>query len=454
MRDSDRSFRSGLGALVPLVPPLASAATVVLYLGNWPERGNRGLQLAIGLGVACVLWLVAAWLMGGFLSAASASPEVYEDLRGRAAALKARAEALAGSHNGAHSLMQEEALKQVDALVGRLDGDLGLGLGRASATSGPGSPYRWLLGQGYVNAWRELHSAEDLLLAVEPSAVVHAVALANLDRLGSARVVRDNPLLQGLTTLLVEPQANGQVASPGSQSWIEDVIVGGSSSSDGPLEQRESKMLEKFDRESSRSLVREVSRNIHARQNDAWEQLVNLRNRLFLTLVVAWCFTYALLGLVVLWPATTPTEVFAGVALFLAGAIVGLFKELHTTSRRKKGIIFDYGLGNVRLLAVPVLSGLAAIGGVLVTNLTASYVLSTANSTGTAISSLFDLTGYPMGLVVAAVFGLTPGLFLDRLRDRSDAYKQEIAQLYPSSTTGGAQIATDTTATPTAAVTQ
>jgi hypothetical protein len=114
----------------------------------------------------------------------------------------------------------------------------------------------------------------------------------------------------------------------------------------------------------------------------------------------------------------------AAIAFYLVGAVVGLFGELYGTSRRRRGIVEDYGLSIARLLTVPLLAGIAAVGGVLLTRLSG-----TATSDGLpALAQIFSLQKYSFGLVIAAIFGLTPGLLLDRLSQQPEDYKKELAQ--------------------------
>lgn len=203
-------------------------------------------------------------------------------------------------------------------------------------------------------------------------------------------------------------------------------------------------MLHEFDLGWARALVRESGYRIHEAKNDAWDQIINLRNRLFATLVLAVLLTYALVVLAVLRPVTEDAMT-AAVAFFLVGAIVGVFNELYRTSRRTKGTVFDYGLGRIRLMATPVLSGIAALGGILFTNLAGSLLISGTTPTQEnaptpaaesmpGLGEIFDLETYAMGLVVAAIFGLAPGLLLKRLGTRTDDYKAEIEKLDPSGT--------------------
>jgi hypothetical protein len=111
-------------------------------------------------------------------------------------------------------------------------------------------------------------------------------------------------------------------------------------------------------------------------------------------------------------------------AFYLVGSTVGLFSEVYTRSRRIRGVSDDIGLEFVRLLTVPQLSGIAGVLGVVLTRLGG-----TATASGTpSLDEVFSLTDYPFGIVVAAIFGLTPGLLLARLRQQTDEYKDELTR--------------------------
>ena len=101
----------------------------------------------------------------------------------------------------------------------------------------------------------------------------------------------------------------------------------------------------------------------------------------------------------------------------------GGLEELWGASRGQRGAVHDYGLALVRLLTIPVLSGIAAVLGVLFTRLGAG--VGTTESPVT-LDQIFSLQNYPLGIVVAAIFGLTPGLLLERLRAQTNEYKDEL----------------------------
>ena len=105
------------------------------------------------------------------------------------------------------------------------------------------------------------------------------------------------------------------------------------------------------------------------------------------------------------------------------------------------------------------LSGLAAVGGVLIVALLGEAInfgpvagtgLEIASATGTLasgetgpiltdadvvlqarqavpLSDVFDLQKFGLGLLVAAVFGLTPDLLVDRLQHKANEYRSRLA---------------------------
>jgi hypothetical protein len=75
------------------------------------------------------------------------------------------------------------------------------------------------------------------------------------------------------------------------------------------------------------------------------------------------------------------------------------------------------------------LSGVAAVGGVLLAN-TAGYLL-LENPTTLELAKIYSLQEYPEGLVVAAICGSAPELLLTQLRAKAEGYKKELAKSGP-----------------------
>lgn len=370
-----------------LLPTFAAVSTIVLYLAGWPEPDDGGAVIGVGLGIAVLGWLVVSVLFFGPLTRVeSAAGDTYDQLRTRVLSLRARVDAHrsappdAGAPGG--SALAEAALIVAD-------------LEREMAPAGPASQ-KWLLGTGYVNLWRRVHRAEEALLELAPRDELYGVALHDRALLGRLRVDGAQDLRDALTGILGTPDG---AAAPAARETA----------------------IALLDMPDARALVRQARYTAHAYRGDLWDKLVNLRNRLVATMFLTTLGTYGLLAVAVLQEADADA-VAGAVALYLVGAGVGLFRELYATANRRAGMVFDYGLGYVRLLAIPVLSGIAAIGGVAIVALGGVP----ADDGTVPLSDVYSLDTHPYGLIVAAIFGLTPNLLLERLRSRTDQYQQEI----------------------------
>ncbi|GAC1349263.1 MAG: hypothetical protein NVSMB27_20740 [Ktedonobacteraceae bacterium] len=83
----------------------------------------------------------------------------------------------------------------------------------------------------------------------------------------------------------------------------------------------------------------------------------------------------------------------------------------------------DYDLTLARIIVTPVLVGLAAAGGVLLTAmLCLTLVKSSASSpvnSPLGLADIYNLSRNEFGIVIAAVFGYTANLFINVLRDKA-----------------------------------
>jgi hypothetical protein len=168
--------------------------------------------------------------------------------------------------------------------------------------------------------------------------------------------------------------------------------------------------------EGQRWTAREVRWAINEYRDDLAEGLVRAKNRLIRTIAITGGATYLLLALALLLGAPKTAVGYVS-ALYLVGAVVGLFLQLRSDAKRDSAIE-DYGLATVRLVHVPLLSGIAAVAGVGLTGLAATQTL----------AEIFDIIDVPTMLIIAATFGLTPGLLLNQLRSEADKYKEELNQ--------------------------
>jgi hypothetical protein len=100
---------------------------------------------------------------------------------------------------------------------------------------------------------------------------------------------------------------------------------------------------------------------------------VHARNILLVTIFITGIFTYLLLGIAIVNKASV-SSVVAAAAFYVVGEVAGLFSWLYRGSQIDT-IIDDYGLSMARLIATPLLSGLAGVIGVLITVMLYSSLL-------------------------------------------------------------------------------
>lgn len=104
----------------------------------------------------------------------------------------------------------------------------------------------------------------------------------------------------------------------------------------------------------------------------------------------------------------------------MVGAVMGLFGRIYRESQISTAFD-DYGLSVTRLVATPLLSGLAGIGGVfLFSSLLSQPIASSTNAT-LSVESIFALSR-PEFIIAAAIFGLAPNLIIRGLQEKSEKY--------------------------------
>lgn len=112
--------------------------------------------------------------------------------------------------------------------------------------------------------------------------------------------------------------------------------------------------------------------------------------------------------------------IMAATAFYMVGAVSGLFGRFYNEVNANTAVD-DFGLSLARLIATPLLSGLAGIGGVIIT-LVLSDTLTSAKSIPLESIFTFD-PGY---LLTAAAFGLAPNLIISGLQQRTAKYASDL----------------------------
>jgi membrane-associated PAP2 superfamily phosphatase len=144
---------------------------------------------------------------------------------------------------------------------------------------------------------------------------------------------------------------------------------------------------------------------------------VRARNHLRSTTFVTGFVTHLLLGVAIMSSVVTSfsrDQILAATVFYIVGAMMGLFSRIYRESLTSTAVD-DYGLSLARLIATPLLSGLAGVGGVL---LFSTFVF---ESITFPTSNIFRLDR-PDYIIAAAFFGLAPYLIIRSLQQRSEKY--------------------------------
>lgn len=500
------SYAAALVAVAPAIPIIATVSTTLIYAARPTSPLMTALQevpllagtlfgVALGLGFALIYRFL-------FTAAGQANAGSYGMLSQRVEQVQARLRVLWSMQDAsaALSVSQRIALSEADAHYQSIERNL-----RQSSI-------QWVTGEGYLNAWALLHRAEEALIEAEPVESVLSGALYDELRLEDSTIERRDRLLSKLRRAVValspsaaaylhqQPPAlrpNPPAAQPGTVVSIAatagsengggpsaasaEVPPGGSDHSAAPpsavasvptsvdLRRGDSGLgpgptdsgptphltdVPLASGQEARAILREVRRTLNEFRDERWAGLLRLRNRLLATLTLTGLVTYVLLGFAMNGrPSNAPADplqdpILAAAAFYLVGAIVGLFNRMYGESS-EDAAIEDYGLSRARLLLTPILSGLAAVGGVLITAMLIGSIngavltpgaegsppVTTPAETSAGDSAplslphpqdVFNLQQYPFGLVIAAIFGLTPGLLISRLKKESDSYKVDL----------------------------
>jgi hypothetical protein len=161
----------------------------------------------------------------------------------------------------------------------------------------------------------------------------------------------------------------------------------------------------------------EVRYEIDLFQDRNLEGIARARNRLTNTSGLLGVTALAFLGLAILAHVPQPFIIWVSV-FFLVGVMTALFARAH--AEWTAGIaVDDFGLSTARLVHIPLISGIAAVGGVLLTALL-------DNNTNVGASTFAEvLAGRPSFIVFAAIYGLAPDLLVRRLGQQVEQYRED-----------------------------
>ncbi len=423
----DSIYLAALRTTAPMASIAAVGITVITYLASVsildraPDTTNSFLfsgdaAVVIGLFAAVLIWLVVAYGYRGHASARCANRRNYNLLHENLDRLETRIgivlregyeeEEWSNNRPGSGTLRAvriqafEQASHECEKIRQGLDSK--------------GMP--WVTGLGYIELWHRVHRAEESLIKVVPYPEALEGAMSDGLRLANATMVNKETLLKRLNCAIAVLDDSAEtckqldyVTESAEIRSTEECSLAAPSERAKPA-----------NRAKALAMLSNVRYEINNFRDTGWEGIINARNRLADTSVLLGFGAYTLLGLAIFTDAPHETITWV-ITYFLIGALTGLFARAQADWNVDTAID-DFGLATARLLQVPWLSGLAAVGGVLITSvIDGSFAESPSKP---ELVAIFDSRS--ILFVVAAVFGLTPDLLLRRLHQQTDKYKDDL----------------------------
>jgi hypothetical protein len=413
-------FSAALTMAAPLAPMVAVVATVSAYLlpvDNALSLKPPSSVLVIGLLATALVWLVLGIAGSPLATARLANADEFGQLRVRVQQLRAR---LAGAAetpapkgpDDARGVARVEAV-QLLALLDRELADAGR---------------TWVEGVGYIHAWIALHRAEEALFLLDSLESVIGEGLYDEMRLEGSQMANLDELLSK-----VRRAVSALSALAGHLYLSKEDLA--SAVSNPPPETADAEL-------TARTVLRVARLTLNEYRDELWAGIVRARNKLLKTHFIAALGTYLLLVLLVLDKVDSKV-VFAASVFFLFGGLVGFVGRLRDEASTDKGIE-DFGLATARLITAPLLSGLAAIFGVMLVGLAhlkiGDLALGPAPASGSSfplLTQIFSLGKNPAGFVAAALFGLTPALLINYLQSQTSKLNQALKSSEASGQTSG-----------------
>ncbi|HEY4389260.1 MAG TPA: hypothetical protein VGN34_32860 [Ktedonobacteraceae bacterium] len=315
----------------------------------------------------------------------------------------------------------------------------------------------WVTGMGYINVWGALHRAQEALIKVEPPEMVLRGAMHDKLAIQNSTISNRDELIEKLVQAVSDIEPVGTVYFKEHQLDQHSEVIGQIVAAINKLSTTKPKIAWHINENnkdqdkhvaavhaSARVAVSEVRRTLNDFRDGLREGLVRERNQLFTAMSVTALVTHILLCVTILTGKPNTLILLGATAFYMVGAVAGLFGRFYNEAN-KSSSIDDYGLSQARLLATPLLSGLAGVGGVLITIILYTTLLmpainnSASSNASTNASKIVDTTqtvqitmdyifhpDEPSYLLTAAVFGLAPNLIISSLQQRTQKYTSDL----------------------------
>ena len=421
-RELRGAYIGTLVAMGTIVHIVASVVTVVLYF-LLPSSSPVWFAPAFGALSTYVVFLLVALACYSFVGTVKgASTRSYGLLSMRLCQLRARLDALGITEetltkSGAVEYVKvarSEAYRCYERVMWYL---------RNHRTG-----LRWVTGMGYLNAWGLLHRAEEALIKIEPIQMVLRGAMHDKLAIQNSTIKQRDELLDKLIQAATDLDPAGAVYFKDHQpdtdyKLLREIAeaVNKISTTQPPIDIEAIETKSPGQQDAARMALSEVRRTLNDFRDNLWEGLLRERNQLLNTVGVTGLVTHILLCITIVMSKTTDRPLFmAATAFYMVGAVTGLFGRFYNEINTNTAVD-DFGLSLARLVAIPLLSGLAGIGGVIITLVLTDALTSKGPIT---LESIFNLD--PNYLLTAAAFGLAPNLIISGLQQRTAKYASDL----------------------------
>ncbi len=417
-----KAYSASLVETLVVVPIVASVVTIGLYLSTPPSTTPSWYPVVFGMLYTYIAWWVIALLFSCFTTLQTSNPRSYGLLITRLHQLEARLKEIeVQSRDGKNGQMARYQLVALREAYNNFE-DLERLLYKYP------SGLQWMMCIGYINAWGKLHRAEEALIEVEPVEMVIRGAMHDKLAIQDSNLSSRHELLKKMRLAVKElyPAMESRFRTNRTDEESEEIHK-----LKKHLKQIADKLAVDLDDDISkknignqaisveaearaRLTLREIRRTLNEFRDRLWEGLVRARNNLFTTIFIAGFVTHILLIVFILSSISNQNALLAAAVFYSVGAVFGLAGRIYRESQISTAVD-DYGLSLARLIATPVLSGLAGIGGVLLF----STIL--VDPGPTQITQIFVLNRLDF-IIAAAFFGLTPNLLIRGLQQRAEKY--------------------------------
>jgi hypothetical protein len=375
-----------------------------------------------GFIAACIICLIFAAMRSRFATASGANMYIYQELMNRYHDLSARLDQALIDKNAQQDQLPLYHLKALNIAQNNFDK-------LCNILFNDQAGIEWTLGTAYVNAWHLVHRTQEALVGVETieeviGEVVHDIRAIQKSPISDSKdLIRK--MLQAVKNL--RPEAMVYFEELCADKYYADVFSSSSNidlADSYPTEETSGQPHQT--EQLARETIRQVKHALNIYQDSLRRTLVRGRNIIYIAIALTAFITYFLLSAVILW-RSDPLSIGSVTVYYMIGAITGLFVRFYNEANNKHvdAPPDDYGLLISRLIATPLLSGLSAVGGVLVTATLPALSGQSMKDTP-ELNTILNGTISLEYLIAAAIFGYAPNLIVGNLQQRASKYSTDL----------------------------